>query len=88
MVSDDVPIGHHTDAVGGEPDRDHLIGPMGRYAVAIPVSRHQALGTDATQIIDMPVETGSDWNQVALLFSKTICDGAGSLCWVSPSSQF
>jgi hypothetical protein len=48
VVSDDVLVGHNADSVGGEPDRDYLIGPLGRYAIAITVSRHQTLGTDAT----------------------------------------
>ncbi len=76
VVSHNVLIGHDADVVGGETDRDHLIGPLGRYAVAIPIRRHQALGAHPAHVIDMTFETGRDGNQSALFFIETLRDAA------------
>ena len=76
MLRHDVIVGRDAYAVGGETDRDHLIGPGGGYAVTITVSRHQTLGTDTTHVIDMTIEAGGDRNQGALLFSKALRNGA------------
>ncbi len=76
VLAHDLPLRHHDDPVGVNPQADRPVGERGGDAVAVALEVHETSRRHALGMLDEPVERPSQRHQTCPLLSMHVGDAA------------